>query len=495
MNFDLIRAVLIVWIPIVMILFRVLGPRQAVLVGLLGGTLFLPDCEVGFAASGFSFPFNKWIVTGLALILGVLVFDRRTLSRFRPQWLDLPIAAFYLAPLVGLITGVAGSAVDIEDLMIGRGLGWMIPYLMGRLYFGRPEGPTRVGIALAISGLIYLPFCLYEEIAGPPRYLAGLIYRIPYNPGMVDRLGGWRPEVFLGNGLTVASWMALTTVMAAWLWIGGSWRPRRGPAWWPTVALLAATLSCRGVYGYILLAIGLATLSMTRLLRTRAILVILILIPSAYMSARASGFWDGRWLVEAASFTGREGTVAFRLDAEDEIIHKVLGRDPFFGFGNYVWRGSWNHWPDGNWLHVFCMGGLIGLTLQLMALYVLPAVLTLSIPARRPDWQEASSPAWGLAAWCLLQMIDGMHNTSYLTPIALIGGTLVGSFLSYKGSGFEASPAVRDPWSARVRLSPAFVIAVIILVAIEILGRLPRPPSSEIPPSEFPAVEPARATR
>ena len=50
---------------------------------------------------------------------------------------------------------------------------------------------------------------------------------------MVDRLGGWRPEGFLGNGLELAAWMALTTVMAAWLWLRGPGGPFGLPSWPP----------------------------------------------------------------------------------------------------------------------------------------------------------------------------------------------------------------------------------------------------------------------
>ena len=178
----------------------------------------------------------------------------------------------------------------------------------------------------------------------------------------------------------------MTAVMATWLWLGG-WRPPRCPGWAPALALFVASLSCRGVYGYILLTIGVASAVLTRSLRSRAVLVALSVIPVAYMGLRGSGLWDGGLLVQGAGLAGRAGTVAFRLMAEDELIHRVVEHNPLFGFGNYVWHGGLSRWPDGYWLRALWMGGLVGLALQLTALYILPAALALSRPRGRPDSQ------------------------------------------------------------------------------------------------------------
>jgi hypothetical protein len=474
MNIGLIEAVLLAWPPIVAVLFRAIGPRRAVLVGLLGGYLFLPVNQTMLGPSGFAFPLHKFTATGLGLLLGAMIFDGRTLFRARPRWLDLPMAGYYLAPLIGLATGVPGSSLDIVDVLIGRGLGWVVPYAMGRIYFSGGDGPASVAVALVISGLAYIPICIYEEIAGPTRYLAGLIYRQAYNPGMVDRLGGWRPEGFLGDGLSLAAWMALTTVMATWLWLGG-WRPGRWPAWPAALALLLVTLSCRGVYGYLILAIGLPSAFLTRWLRTRAILAALIVVPFLYMGLRATGAWDGGLLVQASAFTGREGTVAWRLNAENQVIEQVLGHNPIVGFGNYIWHAKGlTLWPDGGWLHALWMGGLVGLALWVTALHILPAALALSRPTGRPDGRQAASPSWGLACWCILQMIDGLHNTSYASPTALIAGCLVG-FSAWKGAeAFERRSAAGRLDAHRKPLPIPLIISVILLICVEILGRFPR---------------------
>jgi hypothetical protein len=193
---------------------------------------------------------------------------------------------------------------------------------------------------------------------------------------------------------------------------------------------------------------------------------------------RASGLWDGAQLVEMANLTGRGSTVDFRLRAEDEVIGKVLGRDPFLGFGTYVWHAQGIRWPDGSWLHAFWMGGLLGLACQLAAPYVVPAALALSKPPGRPNRWQASSPRWGLAAWCILQMIDNMHNTSYFTPTALIAGMLVGLHLAKVPAGLEAPASRRDTGRIRPNVSIPLLVTIVVLVAIEILGHLPRSPAA-----------------
>ena len=190
---------------------------------------------------------------------------------------------------------------------------------------------------------------------------------------------------------------------------------------------------------------------------------------------------------KGAGLTGRAGTVAFRLMAEDELIRRVVGHNLLFGFGNYVWHGGLSRWPDGYWLRALWMGGLVGLALQLTALYILPAALALARPRGRPDARQAASPAWGLAAWCILLMIDGLHNGNYFAPTALVAGTLVGSYLSRNAGGFQDGPIAGD--RPRSSLPIPLVATVILLVFIEVLGRSQRTaPPSPNPPA--PKVEP-----
>jgi hypothetical protein len=481
-NDGLITAVFLAWPVVVALLTRLIGPRRAVLIGLLGGYLFLPVAKVRLDLAGFALPVDRWIVTSLALVLGPLIFDRRTLLLARPSWLDLPMLAYYLAPLIGLVTGQAGTSGDILDMMVDRGLVWFVAYVMGRVYFSDGDGPLSVAVGLVVAGLSYIPICLYEEVAGPENYLGYRIYGIPYGEAMVNRLGGYRPEGFLNDGISVAAWMALTTVTATWLWLGGR-RIGRWPGWIPPLALLLVAISCRGVYGFLILAIGLPTALLTRWLRSRTILAALLLVPVLYMGLRGSGAWDGKILVRATAFTGREGTVDHRLLDEDFVIARVAESNPAFGLGGYAWNAGLGRAFDGGWARVLWSGGLVGLVLHVLTFHALPAALALSRPPGRPGPQQAAAPSWALACWCILHLFASLHNVSYFTPTALVAGCLVGFYSSKGVEALGASPKPRSPGAPR-RAAPVPLIAtVIVLVVIEILGHWKTAPPPSRPPA------------
>jgi hypothetical protein len=420
MESKLAIAMIAAWIPLTAVLFRAIGPRNASLVGVFGGFILLPS--VGLVLGPV--PFDKRVAIGLGLVLGILLFDRQALARFRPRWPDVFALAFAIDPLRGIAAGAEFGVTDPIDLFLQRGLGWFLPYVAGRIYFAGKEGPRRVAEAAVIAGLVTVPACIYEEIAGPGLYLSERIFGTSHHAGMVGRLGGWRPEVFQVDGLELATWMALTASTATWLAMGPSirrpWATRLSAA-----VLVVASVSCRGIFGYITLGLALGVALATRAARTRTFILLLAALPVAYVAVRASGLWDARSMVEATAFTGRSSSLGFRIEAEGRWLDATRGLAPWTGTGIYVWHAPPRQWPDGQWLRTLYTGGALGLVVSSLAAFLLPAGLALSKPARRPTGPESIGPAWALATWCLLAMIDQLFNSSPLSPTALIAGSLV----------------------------------------------------------------------
>ena len=51
---------------------------------------------------------------------------------------------------------------------------WAVPYLIGRLYFGSPEGIRELAIGIVIGGLLCILPCLYEMKMSPYAVAPGL---------------------------------------------------------------------------------------------------------------------------------------------------------------------------------------------------------------------------------------------------------------------------------------------------------------------------------
>jgi hypothetical protein len=336
------------------------------------------------------------------------------------------MAAFVISPLLStaghrFLQARASADQAWQNLTI-----WAVPYLIGRLYFSDDDGPRRLSIAVVAAGLLTIPICAFEAVLGPKWYLNALIYGIPPHEQVAQRLGGWRPEGFLNSGLELATWMALTTVLACWLWLcRANWRPWRLPAWSPALALGLTTAACRGLYGYAILLIGVPAAVLTRMLGTRAILVALLLIPPAYLGLRISGKWQGRELRELARHAGKESTVAIRMDAEARRVGEVFDHDPILGFGGRYYDA----WSDAWWAMVLRQGGLVGLIAYLTAFLLVPAGLAVLRLPLQGGWRPTDPPAWGLAFFVILHAIDALHNTSVFPPATLLGGALVGASL------------------------------------------------------------------
>ncbi len=509
-NSLLAASVLLGWSLVVPTAFGIWGRRTGTLIGVVCGYLWLPPVAVYLPLGFASLRFDKQAAIGLALLIALVVWDRRALLAFRPKPLDAPMLIFvgWMALVV-----TAGQYVTWDTaygIAWGR-LWWLVPYLAARLYFGDADGARRIEAAIVLGGLSYVPVVAFESAMGPEWYLKARVYGLPVLEGMALRLGGWRAEGFLNHGIELACWMALATVMALWAWLGRDWRPRWGPAWGPFLALLLGTIASRGVYGYINLAVGALAVVLTLSLRTRAVLVTLALVVPLYCGLRISGVWDAKVLVDLAGATGRPSTVQSRLYAEGVMIGWVLDRNPAFGFGRPLGL-AWSRVTevpepggDGAWLVYLWTGGILGLSLQLLALLLFPVGLALFGPPGRRDPDNPVPPAWGLALFLVLNALDGLHNNASFTPTALAAGSIVSLGLGRRaGSGNHPHPGAKRGqlrptsginWRAAARrgvpwLASTGVIVLIVVIVLALPEIAALLTGSQLGPPPIPAQAP-----
>src|SRR6266536_6437553 len=95
---------ILLWLVIVLILFVRTTPRRAVLAGLIGGWLFLPNINI--LVPGALPDLSKASITSLGLFGAVLILDGTRLASLRLRWFDVPMLVWCLFPFItALVNG------------------------------------------------------------------------------------------------------------------------------------------------------------------------------------------------------------------------------------------------------------------------------------------------------------------------------------------------------------------------------------------------------
>lgn len=441
---------LLAWVPTVILLFIALPPRRAVIATFLGGWMFLPLLVVKF--QGFP-DLSKVSVTSATVMLAIAAFDGGRLLSFRPRWFDLPMLAWLIVPFVSSTVNQRGM-YDGASRMLEAILYWGIPYLAGRLYFTDLVAVRELAIGLFLSGLIYMPLCLWEIRMSPQLHNQIYGWRASgHLRGGGLGLPGYRPNVFIGHGLQLSMFMLTATIAGFWLWKTKAMRELWG---FPTGLLVAGlwgtTILCKVLGAIVLLHLGFIALSATKWLRTSVIVLLLILAPVGYMVTRTTGAFTGETLLRFARLINedRADSLQFRLDAEGGILANAKQK-PVFGFGSDPeWRARLSDDPnakpvitDGMWIIAFGQAGMVGLIAFTLAMLLPPLLIWRRMPVA--FWEHpAFAPVVGLAVLMVCFMIDSLFNAT-LSMVSLLIAGAAGSMAALMrpngGASADAPPA------------------------------------------------------
>ncbi len=417
---------LICWLPIVAIIFLSQPPKRAVVASYVFAWLALPN--IGFSIPAFP-NYTKMTATVVGVMLCVVMFNFSKLVQFRPRWYDLPMLVWCVSPFVTALTNDLGSYEGLSATL-DQIMSWGLPYLIGRLYLNDVEGIRELCVAMTIGGIAYVPLCLIEMRLSPvmDRYVYG---HIAFE---AQRLGGWRPKVFLATGLELGMWMANATLIGYQLWSCGTVKTIRGaPFGWLMAALLITTIFCRSTGALILMLVGIGALWAVRLTKKSWPIWVLILIPPTYSLTRTLDLWSGREVVDIATATvGEERALSFeyRLNMEKGLAARAMER-PIFGWGrfgrNLIFEdnGKMVTVPDGFWIITLGMNGSISLV-ALLLFMLLPMTLTIR---RFPvsTWRDPQvGPLVVLGLVLVLEMADFLSNAMINPIYALAVGGLIG---------------------------------------------------------------------
>jgi hypothetical protein len=426
----LVPITLFGWVPCVLLLFLWLPPRRAVITAFMGGWLFLP-------AATFQLPgipdYSKMAATCAGVLLAALLFDTETLLSFRPRWFDLPMLVWIFCPF-----GTnAAENIDMWDSFswsVNQAITWGMPYFIGRVYFTDAESIRELAIGFFISGLVYIPICLFEIRMSPQlgKWLYG--FDAGYSG---QRLGGWRPTGLMANGLMLGMWMTAATFCGIWLWFTGSLKKvGKYKASTLIIALTITTILCKSTGALVLLIGGLGLLWVIRRTRVAFPFLLLCVIPVVYPIIRASGMWDGSHLTALAKSTvgaDRAQSLQFRFRNEDILAEKALRR-PIWGWGRfgrsrvYDENGKDISTTDGLWIITLGISGSVGLT-AVTLIYLVPGTWFWR-RTRAADWSDPSFAAISAFSVILgLYAIDNILNAMINPVMTVAMGAVSGAML------------------------------------------------------------------
>jgi hypothetical protein len=301
------------------------------------------------------------------------------------------------------------------------------------MYFTDWAAVRELAIGIVIGGLSYVPLCWWEIRMSPQ--LHAQLYGLQFLSFRTDSpIFGYRPNVFLANGLTVTMFMGICTVIAYWLWLSGSLKKLWTiPSFWIFATLLMTTIFCKALGGIVITMGGLGVLTMVRWPKTKLPVLALILAAPTYMLVRSSGDWSGDKLVQMASVYSRDraNSLQFRLKMENMLAGKAF-RQPWLGWGG--WNRSHVYdldsgrdlvLVDGLWIIMLGEYGIIGLA-ALTSMVLLPALLLWRRIATRSWLDPACAAPVALAVVSALYMIDGLFNATF-NPVACLAVGAVAS--------------------------------------------------------------------
>jgi hypothetical protein len=440
------------WIPISLLFFLCFSPHRAVIASVIGAWLLLPPAYIPIAGLP---DYNKLIATTLGVILGTLIFQPDRLLRFRLRWFDLPILCWCICHMISSLENGLGLYDGLSALLLAV-VRWVLPYLIGRLYFADLRSLGELAIGIAVGGLAYLPPTWFEIRMSP--MLQKMVYGIGAWGGI--RFYGYRPCVFLTNGLEHGMWMTIASLTAVWLWKCGVltriWAIPVGSVILP--ALLITTVLCRSTGAVLLLVAGLFGLWFCTRFRTKSLLYLLLLVAPVYYALRIPSVWTGENVVNFIdqNFSSeRAQSLKFRFACEDMLCEKALQR-PVWGWGG--WGGNRVIGPDGRdqaptdgmWIIYLGCYGYAGL-LTWTTVMLLPSLLFLRRFSVR-DWDTTDvGPLAAMATVVGLYTIDCLVN-GFINLVVIVAA---GGLISIRPA---ASTRNKLPWKSRYIAQPGGLV-------------------------------------
>lgn len=450
-------AALILWPPITIILFAILGAPRGLIWSVIVGYLFLPENYFVFDLPGVSF--DKSFTISFSAVLATLIFHRRRDPDIHIFNVSMRNVIFFLLAVLVLVSPIGtlltnpemlenGPTIrpgltprdipaDIADTLIR-----FAPLLLAWRLLTRPEHHRELLIAILVMAFVYTFLVLFERRMSPQLNVWIYGY-FPHNWIQHVRGGGFRPLVFMRHGIWLGFFLFTAVIAALALSRDPAVRKR---ALLPFVALwILIVLFLSRNMGASMLALLFAPLvllaTFSFLARNAQILALLILFYPALHHTMEEPM---NLFVEFVSSISEERAQSFqvRLDNEAELVARA-NEKPLFGWGGWGRMRIINEYGrdtslvDGAWVVQKGKSGWVGY-IGFFGILVLPVIFAARAARRKPI-----SPAVGGMMAIMAGNFLYIIPNSTINPIAMLMLGALAAFAQYDLIESEATESAQ----------------------------------------------------
>jgi hypothetical protein len=451
-------SALLIWPFVAAYLFRSRPLGQAIIWTILGGYLLLPSHLI-IKFMPVVPALNKSSIPNIAAFVGCVLATRR-IPRLFPQFglAEVLMLIFLIGPFI--TSELNGDAFRVGPRVL-PGVGiydaggavlavflFFLPYVLGRQYLRSSLDNEQILRVLVLAGLLYSLPVLFEIRMSPQ--LAGWIYGyLPVGFNTVMRDGGFRPVVFLRDGLSVAFFMMTAVLAATALWkakIRLVGLPSIGVSAYLSVVLILCKSLGAVVYGVVLMPIVRWATPRIQL----RVAVALVMLALAYPTLRTMDLIPTTFLLnQAASVNAdRAASLKFRFDNEDRLLEHASGRF-WFGWGRFGRGRVYDPFDghdltitDGEWIITLSTFGYFGFIAEfgLIALAVFRASSAIKFAESKRDGILMST----LALIVAITLVESLPNDPITPWTWLLVGGLMG-----RAEALAAARASRYLWTTK----------------------------------------------
>jgi hypothetical protein len=429
---------ILAWPIVAMALFHNRPFSEAVAWTFLGALLFLPS------RIGIKLPFvpaiDKNSIASVSSLLGCFLIAPRVKRSSTVAGLVTLLASVYVVSpvLTSFLNNdpvVAGSRVipgvdyyDGVSAFLSQTV-LFLPFFVGSNFLNKAEDVDAILRTLVLAGIIYSIPMLFEVRVSPQ--LSTWIYGYFASSYAVEmRYGGFRPVVFMNNGLTAAFFLSTTVIASTSLW-RTKVRVLRLPLVGVTAYLSIVLVLCKsaGALVYAIFA-GIAVRWLSPKVQVRAA-VILAILAISYPVLRVVDLFPEEQLLELATTFSEEraASLKVRFDQENALLTRAFDRF-WFGWGRYGRNRIYDDYgndvsiTDGQWILTLGQFGIVGFIAQ-FGLLTIP-VFSAARNLRSISSVQERDRVGALSLIVALVAVEQLPNASINSWTWLLAGVLYG---------------------------------------------------------------------